>query len=160
MNFCILVLVDPCDSSPCENNGTCLNTENTFKCTCTEKYEGATCGNKGLFVENVVILSFHLNQQLLFSGSFSCFILRCFVCYFSYDWNLLAVLYFCCLIVWLFHYESTIKVIKLYFFSADPCEVNPCLNGGECLSDVSEFTTSCSCPDGYEGDTCQNRGKI
>jgi hypothetical protein len=45
-------------------------------------------------------------------------------------------------------------------FSVDPCEINPCLNGGECMSDLSEFTTSCTCPDGYEGDTCQNRGKI
>ena len=33
------------------------------------------------------------------------------------------------------------------------------MNGGECLSDLSKFTTSCSCPEGYEGDTCQNRGK-
>ena len=33
------------------------------------------------------------------------------------------------------------------------------MNGGECLSDLSKFTISCSCPEGYEGDTCQNRGK-
>jgi hypothetical protein len=33
------------------------------------------------------------------------------------------------------------------------------MNGAECLSDLSKFTTSCSCPEGYEGDTCQNRGK-
>ena len=46
------------------------------------------------------------------------------------------------------------------FSSVDPCAVNPCSNGGKCLSDMSKFTTSCSCPDGYEGKTCQNRGKI
>ena len=34
------------------------------------------------------------------------------------------------------------------------------MNGGECLSDLSKFTTSCSCSEGYEGDTCQNRGKV
>ena len=46
-----------------------------------------------------------------------------------------------------------------YFVLVDPCKNSPCTNGGECLSDLSKFTTSCSCPEGYEGDTCQNRGK-
>jgi hypothetical protein len=145
MNFCILVLVDPCDSSPCENNGTCVNTENTFKCTCTEKYEGATCGNKGLFVKNVVILFFHLNQQLLFSLILPLF----WLLFFFWLESTRAIVF---LFDWL--------IVYIYFYSVNPCEVNPCLNGGECLSDLSEFTTSCTCPDGYEGDTCQNRGNM
>ena len=55
-------------------------------------------------------------------------------------------------------HKSTFKLYNI-FFSVDPCTVNPCLNVGNCLSDMSEFTTSCNCPDGYEGDTCQNKGK-
>ena len=36
----------PCDSSPCMNNGICSNEGKTFHCKCTENYEGKTC--KGL----------------------------------------------------------------------------------------------------------------
>jgi hypothetical protein len=42
-------VVYPCDSSPCENGGICANTENSFKCTCTEKFEGVSCETRGLF---------------------------------------------------------------------------------------------------------------
>ena len=46
----LLFVVYPCDSSPCENNGTCENVEDNFKCTCTEHYEGDTCESRGWFV--------------------------------------------------------------------------------------------------------------
>ena len=45
-----VILVYPCDSSPCKNGGSCENAENTFNCTCTERYEGDTCENRGLFL--------------------------------------------------------------------------------------------------------------
>ena len=44
----LVFLVNPCDSSPCKNGGTCENDEDTFTCNCTEKFEGPTCDNKGL----------------------------------------------------------------------------------------------------------------
>ena len=51
-----ILLVYPCDSSPCKNGGTCANAENTFKCSCEEKYEGDTCENRGLFIHFVVTI--------------------------------------------------------------------------------------------------------
>ena len=44
----LVFLVNPCDSSPCKNGGTCENDEDTFACNCTEKFEGSTCEGKGL----------------------------------------------------------------------------------------------------------------
>ena len=45
----IFFLVDPCDGSPCKNNGTCEKTEDSFKCICAEQYEGESCELKGLY---------------------------------------------------------------------------------------------------------------
>ncbi|XP_032218944.2 lactadherin, partial [Nematostella vectensis] len=40
--FCFSVL--PCDASPCQNNGTCINSEDvSFTCTCLLGYTGSTC---------------------------------------------------------------------------------------------------------------------
>ena len=49
--FLYFFAVYPCDSSPCENNGTCVHTKSTFKWTCTEKYEGNSCENKGCLLK-------------------------------------------------------------------------------------------------------------
>lgn len=34
---------DHCKSYPCQNGGTCFNMFETFRCECTESYEGPTC---------------------------------------------------------------------------------------------------------------------
>ena len=31
--ICLYFIVNPCDSSPCQNGGTCENDENSFTCT-------------------------------------------------------------------------------------------------------------------------------
>ena len=41
-------LVNPCDSSPCKNGGTCAKDGDNFNCKCTDKFEGSTCEEKGL----------------------------------------------------------------------------------------------------------------
>ena len=37
---------------------------------------------------------------------------------------------------------------------ANPCEPNPCQNGGECSVDA-EGKFSCACAEGFEGRRCQ-----
>ncbi|XP_076021924.1 coagulation factor VIIi isoform X2 [Genypterus blacodes] len=34
---------DPCRFTPCQNNGTCVSTGNSFQCRCPEGYEGRKC---------------------------------------------------------------------------------------------------------------------
>ena len=41
----------------------------------------------------------------------------------------------------------------------DPCKDNPCENGGQCLSNLHDFTYFCKCPEEYEGDSCETKGK-
>ena len=37
---------DECLANPCQNNGTCENTEGGFECKCTEGWEGELCSGK------------------------------------------------------------------------------------------------------------------
>lgn len=39
----ILALKRPCDSSPCENNSTCVNSGDSFTCICSLGFKGRTC---------------------------------------------------------------------------------------------------------------------
>ena len=40
-----------------------------------------------------------------------------------------------------------------------PCKSNPCLNEGVCSNIYSDESPkfNCTCPDGYDGKTCENR---
>ena len=38
---------DACAPDPCQNNATCMNLVDDFKCNCTEGYIGKTCNNTG-----------------------------------------------------------------------------------------------------------------
>ena len=40
----------------------------------------------------------------------------------------------------------------------DPCRNNPCKNGGQCLSNLENFTFSCKCFEEYEGEKCEQKG--
>jgi len=42
--------------------------------------------------------------------------------------------------------------------TSDPCEPNPCSNGGTCTSNGDAFT--CTCPNGFGGETCSDGEKI
>ena len=34
---------DPCDPSPCENDGVCMTFDSVFECYCVNGYHGKTC---------------------------------------------------------------------------------------------------------------------
>lgn len=38
------------------------------------------------------------------------------------------------------------------------CSSAPCLNGGTCSEFSDGFGYICSCPEGYSGENCQNKG--
>ena len=44
VNFAIFVSdIDECDSSPCQNGGTCHNGQNMYTCTCLPGWTGHDC---------------------------------------------------------------------------------------------------------------------
>ncbi|XP_061454082.1 coagulation factor IX-like [Rhineura floridana] len=48
--------------------------------------------------------------------------------------------------------EKTMEFWKVYL-DGDQCEPNPCVNGGRCQDDISNYL--CWCPAGYEGRNCE-----
>ena len=49
-------------------------------------------------------------------------------------------------------------LLSLYL-TIDPCDGNPCHNGGECMfDDMAPFT--CRCPEGWGGYLCDEPGMI
>lgn len=39
---------------------------------------------------------------------------------------------------------------------ANPCESNPCKNGGKCFPSQDGLSFTCQCPEECTGDLCQN----
>ena len=51
--------------------------------------------------------------------------------------------------------QTLIFVFMCQFVSdIDPCEPNPCHNGGLCLPE-DDGTFTCQCADGFSGETCE-----
>lgn len=46
--------------------------------------------------------------------------------------------------------------ILFFFFTANPCELFPCLNSGCCVQDRDTF--KCLCPEQYAGSVCGEKG--
>jgi len=47
----------------------------------------------------------------------------------------------------------TVKILEV-----DPCDPNPCLNGGTCMRSDDNSTFTCQCIQGFQGNTCQDIG--
>ena len=51
---------NPCDLSPCLNDGVCLSSGGTFQCQCRFGFEGSTCSN-GMwmnFIDDIIHVFF------------------------------------------------------------------------------------------------------
>ena len=70
-----IYIVLPCEVSPCQNGGACVNEENgNFKCNCTTGYTGLVCTKKGNCLHKNITTTNLLIQCL-------------FVCIFTKTWD-------------------------------------------------------------------------
>ena len=56
--FLIFVEASLCTPNPCENNGTCILEQPSFKCNCTPEYEGKRCETGKLMISAYVQAGF------------------------------------------------------------------------------------------------------
>ena len=56
-------------------------------------------------------------------------------------------------------FQKRVKSLNPKTFSVDPCKNDSCKNGGQCLSNLENFSFTCKCSEGYEGEHCEERGK-
>ena len=122
--------IDDCYPSPCENNGTCIDGVNNYKCACVPGFEGKNC--------SIGKLSNNFDQPiLLFKSQQKCFL--GVVLNNNVRWTSENII---CYLISLFFLFSDI----------DDCDPYPCLNNGACIDGVNNYT--CACSSGFEGRNC------
>ena len=52
----IFIDLNECLANPCQHGGTCENLPGSFKCDCTENYEGKLCLNGNIYKLNMIII--------------------------------------------------------------------------------------------------------
>ncbi|OZC11535.1 hypothetical protein X798_01393 [Onchocerca flexuosa] len=124
---CDAIISAPCATSPCENEGTCIpSDEKTYNCACLPRYSGSNCeidltpcisrpcprGVECINLHN----DFYCSCPHGFTGK---------TCQLRGDW--------------------------------DPCLSNPCGHFGSCIRLRHSIGFVCNCSDGYSGTTCRDR---
>lgn len=52
----LIAEINNCDSSPCQNNGTCTNRVNNYTCNCIPGFTGGNCETRKLHSNTVIII--------------------------------------------------------------------------------------------------------
>lgn len=182
-DFCEINL-DDCASSPCQNNGTCIDGEMEYTCDCAEGYTGPLCESHVCNASSSICLNggtcYGTGQCYCppgFVGS-TCDIHRCQVtkclnggtcnddgtctCVEGYIGALCGIA--ACTFVHCYHGGTCIsgRCTCLEDFTddfcetqIDDCEGNPCQNDGVCEDLVRSYR--CRCLPGFNGTHCEDK---
>ena len=152
--------INECESTPCLNDGLCVDGINSYRCKCKENYVGENCETSKCIMFQAMNLSllkfdvvFFLNCcHLLISGINECDKMPCLNDGKCVDLGDVK------------HGDHYYKCVCAAGFTGKNCETNinecdpsPCQNGGNCVDGVNDYT--CQCPAGYTGKNCET-GKV
>ncbi|XP_015768378.1 PREDICTED: rhamnose-binding lectin-like [Acropora digitifera] len=171
---------DPCDSDPCQNGGTCTNLgDNNFECECAPGFGGDICEEEN--VTSVTICE-HERQTISCEGGATISVLE--ASYGRHDrktcpkepirttncsaGSSLSVVQSSCndqASCNLFASNSvfgdpcfgTVKYLQVKYEcieAPDPCDSDPCQNGGTCTN-LGDNNFECECAPGFGGDICE-----
>ncbi|CAK8674344.1 unnamed protein product [Clavelina lepadiformis] len=185
--FICEVDIDLCSSSPCQNGGTCRDTETSFVCDCVEPYSGDTCenvircdrpqvpasieisgGSHDSYVQGKTISFECKNRNEFFTGS------KEMTCTEHGTWNKNSPTScsfdpcssFPCKNGGTCH-RSGLRYLCVCSSSAygtncenvnDPCSINPCDNDGTCKEDGNSYI--CECTPQWTGNLCRKKVPI
>ena len=159
--------INECKSTPCLNDGLCVDGINSYRCKCKENYVGENC-------ETSKYIQCSKTKRRLFYP-FSFVICCCDVFFLNCCHSLIAGINECnkmpCLnggkcvdLGDVKHGDHYYKCVCAAGFTGKNCETNinecdplPCQNGGNCVDGVNDYT--CQCPAGYTGKNCET-GKV
>ncbi|XP_071484961.1 cadherin-23-like [Diadema antillarum] len=160
-------LQNPCNPSPCLNAGTCSQDTSvsppTFSCACPADFSGPTCAINLLVcpdpndfmctngicidstqrcnnIQNCADFTDELNCPVpCLNGMFACTnILQCVSSFLVCDG--------------VAHCQDSSDEGQI---CQNPCDPNPCQNGGSCSGAFGQANFTCSCAAGYAGNQCQ-----
>ncbi|KAJ8952596.1 hypothetical protein NQ318_004143 [Aromia moschata] len=150
--------IDECASAPCQNGGTCVDLENSFKCNCSSAWQGTVCQfDADECLTNPCINAISCTNLV---GDYLC---KCRVGWMgkTCDQNINDCVGQCQ------HGATCIDLVNDYHCACQPgytgrdchtdiddCASNPCKNGGECVDQVNGYR--CICPVGITGHECEN----
>ncbi|XP_069829596.1 platelet binding protein GspB-like [Dendropsophus ebraccatus] len=123
---------DDCASSPCKNQGTCIDGFHSFTCICPTNYQGTTCSDD---VDECSQTSTKCDSNAVCTntiGSYKC------TCKDGYKGNGLTCE---------FGYSGRVCEIDI-----DDCKSSPCKNGAVCVDKVNAY--ACVCQNGWQGTNC------
>ena len=160
--------INECESSPCRNDGTCVDQIDAYLCSCVSGYTDPECSTGEHYSFLLDVTQKVLSEQPL----------QQHVCFFCHT----AMLYIyirhvrhvkCCghilvsIDVMTSCYTSDITVslyallqqcwscITVRISELKTCSSNPCLHGGACIDGDNGFTCDCTTT-GYYGQLCQH----
>ncbi|KAG7203366.1 hypothetical protein KM043_013441 [Ampulex compressa] len=138
---------DICQSKPCLHDGDCVQEEDGFSCECRDGYLGSKCekfqnpcDSSPCLNEGICSVQNHLNRSVLYTCT----------CKNGYKGSNCEVREDICEILTMEVSHLNHTPFQLYI---DECTANPCLNGGKCISNESDY--ECQCRDGFEGHFCE-----
>lgn len=119
--------IDACLSNPCQNGGTCVDENGKAVCKCKGKYTGPTCKECGCPKGNPLAVPPVYAQKCDADGA----------CYCESE-------------------EMDFREDGCYLGKTNnPCQSNPCRNGGTCESINTNTAYVCRCPEGFTGTHCE-----
>jgi hypothetical protein len=127
-------LFNHCAARPCLNNGVCTNTKNGFQCICQKGYTGPRCEVEEVICRAIVCE----NNGICVESMGGCVCLNGFsgpTCNISSS----AII--------------TTTSPSVTAISTNPCNSEPCLHNGICLSIPSSY--ACVCLKGFSGKNCE-----
>ncbi|XP_071793993.1 uncharacterized protein [Asterias amurensis] len=130
---CSTVSNNACGTSNCQNGGTCFQNDfGTTICFCPESYEGDYC-------ETMIIHPCSLPVSPCLNGG---------VCFRS---GTVSDGYLCSC-------ATGFSGIHCEVQAGNPCDSNPCVNGGSCQAENSNTAYTCTCPPQFTGNNCELQG--
>ncbi|KAI6653592.1 Neurogenic locus notch-like protein 1 [Oopsacas minuta] len=171
--------INDCEPEPCMNNGTCVDQVNDYNCTCVNGWVGKNCSECGLTCNNGqqnsncsvclcdpgytgTACEIDINdcepepcmnngtcQDQVNDYNCTCVIewigKNCSEC--PLNCNNGTQSENCSICICESEYTGTNCEVFI-----DPCDSNPCSNGGECITNGTTY--ECLCPPGYIGENC------
>ncbi|XP_055875332.1 uncharacterized protein LOC106069146 isoform X3 [Biomphalaria glabrata] len=139
-----------CQSSPCQNGGTCLRESDSFSCQCTDGFEGSLCQieikteKNETTCESIDVCQSAMKEYFCHwcsSSNASCTHISCL----KKCRNFLNITLEERLLCQCFCNETTTENECLLY--------DPCLHGGTCTNTTDGY--SCLCPTGWTGQVCE-----